>query len=141
MILYLDASALVKLYVDEAGATLVRGASRDAEIVATSEIAYVEARAALARRHREHGLSRSGYGRAVHDLNADWPQFFLVAAGGPLIMDAGAIAERYALRAYDALHLASALATKGDSDDDVIFACWDRHLADAAIKAGLNVLP
>jgi uncharacterized protein len=141
VILYLDASALVKLYVEEEGAARARDAARDAEIVATCEIAYVEVRAALARRYREGGLSRAGYRQTVRDLDADWPQFFLIAAGGPLVIEAGAIAERFALRAYDALHLASGLAVKGGSDEDVVFACWDRHLAGAAAKAGLNVLP
>jgi predicted nucleic acid-binding protein len=141
VILYLDASALVKLYVEEEGAVRARDAAREAEVVATCEVAYVEARAALARRFRERGLSRSGYRQAVRDLDADWPRFFLVAAGGSLVIEAGVLAERYALRAYDALHLASGLATKGDSDEDAVFACWDRHLARAAAKAGLNVLP
>lgn len=141
MILYLDASALVKLYIDEDGATVARSAVRDAEIVATCEIAYVEARAALARRYRERALSRSGYRGAIRDLEADWPQFFLVAARGPLIREAAAIAEQYALRAYDALHLAAGVATKGDASEDVLFACWDPNLSAAAVKTGLRVLP
>lgn len=39
MILYLAASALVKLYVDEEGAGQVRRGVQDAEIIATCEIA------------------------------------------------------------------------------------------------------
>lgn len=61
MIVYLDTSALVKLYIDEAGAPIVRRAAREAELMATSEIAYVEMRAALARRHREGDLSALGH--------------------------------------------------------------------------------
>ncbi len=48
MILYLDTSALVKLYVSEEGSEIVRGAVESAGRVATSRIAYAEARAALA---------------------------------------------------------------------------------------------
>ena len=43
MRLYLDASALVKLYVDEEGSPLVRGAVERAGVVSTSAITYVEA--------------------------------------------------------------------------------------------------
>lgn len=57
MILYLDASALVKLYVDEAGTSMVVGRIQRAEAVATVLITYAEARAALARHRREGALS------------------------------------------------------------------------------------
>jgi len=53
MILYLDTSALVKVYVEEEGSPLVQGLIAGASLVATSRIAYAEARAALARASRE----------------------------------------------------------------------------------------
>jgi predicted nucleic acid-binding protein len=39
VILYLDASALVKLYVEEEGARRIRQGVEDAEVIATCEIA------------------------------------------------------------------------------------------------------
>jgi len=45
-------------------------------------------------------------------------------------------AERYALRAYDAVHLATALAVAAD---DLVFVCWDAGLSAAATRAGLAV--
>jgi len=53
MILYLDTSALVKLYVKETFSEVVWKAVRLAETFATSRIAYVEFYATLARRERE----------------------------------------------------------------------------------------
>ena len=53
MKLYLDTSALVKLYVEEEGSATVREAIARAETVATTVIVYVEACAAFARRRRE----------------------------------------------------------------------------------------
>ena len=141
MILYLDASALVKLYVDEDGASQARQGVGDAEVVSTCEIAYVELRAALARRCREGALKPADYRRALRDLHGDWPQFFLIAVGSPLVRDAGALAERYRLRAYDAVHLASSLAVQAQTQEVVTFACWDRALAEAAARAGLHPLP
>ena len=49
MILYLDASALVKRYVAERGSREVIGLTTAAEIVATSLISRAEVAAALAR--------------------------------------------------------------------------------------------
>ena len=89
MILYLDTSALVKLYVDEDGTLQARRGVGDAEVVSTSEIAYVELRAALARRYREGALKPAEHRRALRDLHRDWPQFFLIAVGSALVREAG----------------------------------------------------
>lgn len=140
MILYLDTSALVKLYVDEEGAPQIRQGVRDAEVAATCEIAYVELRAALARRHRDGSLRPTEYRRAVRDLHADWPRFFLVTVGSTLVRDAGEISERYRLRAYDAVHLASSLAVQTQTKEAVTFACWDQTLMEAAVRAGLQLI-
>lgn len=141
MILYLDTSALVKLYVDEEGAGQVREGVQDAEIIATSEIAYVEVRAALARRYREGALKSTDYRRALRNLRADWPRFFVITVSSQLVFTAGDIAERHHLRAYDAIHLASGMAFQSQARESVTFACWDRGLAGAAAKAGLHNLP
>ena len=52
MMLYLDTSAVVKLYVEESMSSEVVVAVEEAEAVATSLIAYAEARAAFARARR-----------------------------------------------------------------------------------------
>ncbi|MCC6139760.1 MAG: hypothetical protein IT389_03990 [Nitrospira sp.] len=57
MILYLDTSGLIKLYVEKRHSAEVAQAIRDADAIATSLLAYPEARATLARAHREHRLS------------------------------------------------------------------------------------
>ena len=53
MIHYLDAFALVKLYVEEENSSTVEHAVSKAKIVATHLVAYVEAQAAFARLCRE----------------------------------------------------------------------------------------
>jgi predicted nucleic acid-binding protein len=107
--LYLDTSCLVKLYVTEPGTDSVRAQVDRATIVATSTIAYPEARAALARRHRERALGRAAFGAAKQKLEDDWPRYFAVQVTESLCRDAGNLAERYGLRGYDSVHLASFL--------------------------------
>jgi predicted nucleic acid-binding protein len=48
MILYLDTSALVKLYVKEPGSKAVRALLERARVVSTLRVVYVEMRAGLA---------------------------------------------------------------------------------------------
>lgn len=59
MILYLDASALVKRYVAESGSDIVRDAIATAEVVGTSVISRVETVAALAKAMRVGALTRN----------------------------------------------------------------------------------
>lgn len=58
MILYLDASALVKRYIAEPGTTEVAAAIRDADVVGTSVISRAETAAALAKAVRTQTLSQ-----------------------------------------------------------------------------------
>ena len=52
MILYLDTSAFIKLYVNEPDADIIRAAVAEAVQVHAHWIAYPEMRSALARLHR-----------------------------------------------------------------------------------------
>lgn len=109
MIVYLDTSAVVKLYVEEGGAATVRRMVRDATQVGTSRVTYAEARAAFARRFRERGFSSSAYKELIRSFDEEWETYVRLDMTEPLIKFAGALAERHALRAYDAIQLASAL--------------------------------
>jgi uncharacterized protein with PIN domain len=53
MVLYLDTSSLVKLYVEEKDSSRVANLVGSSNVTATSLVAYAEARAAFARRFRE----------------------------------------------------------------------------------------
>ena len=107
MTVYLDTSSLVKLYVDEPGTDAVRELIASAAVVATSCVAYTEARAALARRRRERVLPPREFTTAKRAFETDWPRLFTVEVTRTLCHEAGELAERYHLRAYDSIHLAA----------------------------------
>jgi predicted nucleic acid-binding protein len=134
MTLYLDTSSLVKLYVAEPGSDHVRDLVADAHVVATSAIAYPEARAALARRRRERTLSPRAFAGAKRAFESDWPRYLAIDVTPPLCVRAGDLAERYRLRGYDSVHLASFLEVL-DRTDDVRFSAFDANLVQAARKA------
>jgi uncharacterized protein len=54
-----------------------------------------------------------------------------------LARDAGELAERFSLRGYDAVHLASALSAGGP----VTLVTWDEDLKRAAARSGCAVAP
>lgn len=138
MKLYLDTSALVKLYVEEEGAPVVRNAVAQAELVATAAIAYVEARAAFVRRHHEGGLATAEYRRVIRDLDSDWARYLIVEVVESLIRNAARLAETHRLRAYDAIHLASAAAVHDRLAEPIMFASWDAGLEKVARREGFE---
>lgn len=122
----------MKLYVRERHSRRVRNAVSTAERVATSRVAYPEARAALARRRREGGLSARGLRRAVAALDRDLPSYIVVEIGEALAHRAGDVAERHGLRGFDSIHLASALDLRDLLGGALWFLAFDARLAAAA---------
>jgi predicted nucleic acid-binding protein len=135
--LYIDTSALVKLYVEETGSASFTEHMGNATVVATSWIAYAEARAAFGRRRRVGDLSPTEYRRAVRGFEADWERYVRFDVTIELIRDAAGVAERRHLRAHDAIHLASALAASRTLGGALLFACSDDRLNTAALREGL----
>lgn len=135
MIAYCDTSSLIKLYVDEPGSDTVRQLLRDAGQIATSAVAYVEIRAALARLRRERRTTPTVFARIKQAFDADWEATIVVRADADIVRAAGDLAERHHLRALDAIHLASFLEIlQRSADDDVHFSSFDKRLAKAAGK-------
>lgn len=134
MILYLDTSSLIKLFVHEAGSDDVEARAADASVLATSVIAYPETHAALGRRHREGALSRSELRRVLERFRTNWIRFLAVVLAPPVYTRAGSLALKHALRGMDAIHLSSFLELI-DLGDEVEFLSHDARLIEAARRA------
>ena len=132
MILYLDTSAWLKLYVDERGTQEVVEAVRSAELVAISQIAYAEARAALARVLREKRTTKAEHRRRVAALDADYAEVLKVEVSQDLIKQAGELAESHALRGFDAIQLASARWLARKTRRPLRLLAYDERLNQAA---------
>lgn len=127
--LYLDASALVKRYVEEEGSDLVLRAMDEATAWSMCRIGYVETVRAV-------GLA--GGRRAVKRVEADWLSFDVVEVDSALAEHAAQLALSAELRSLDALHLASALVLPPGG---LTIATWDARLHRAARDQGLETLP
>lgn len=132
---YFETSAIVKLVIAEEGSEEA-GALWDASDVAiTSRLAYAEARAALAAARRSRRLSSDGLSDAKSALEDRFGELDILDVSEAIVRSAGDLAEEHALRAFDALHLASALALGAE----VILVTWDRDLAKAGRALGFDL--
>ena len=138
MILYLDTSSLVKLYLDEVHSEAVHRWAQEAEVLATSRVAYPETLAALARRRRKGDLDDASFQRVSTTFKEQWPSFAILDLNE---MVAGELAITHALRGFDAIHLAAALELHLGAEETLLaFTAFDARLAQAARTAGLQVL-
>jgi uncharacterized protein len=137
LILYLDTSAWLKLYVDERGTQEVIAAVRTAELVAISQIAYAEARAALARVLREERTTRAEHRKRIAALDTDYADLLKVEVSEEVARQAGELAESHALRGFDAIQLASARWLARKTRKPVRLLAFDARLNEAAHVLGL----
>lgn len=141
MILYLDTSAWVKLYVQEPGSKELRAIAAKAEAMAASVAAYPEARAAFARLKAQGISTEAKHQQRLAQLNLDWENLLRIELVPAVVRTAGDLAEVYGLRGFDAIHLASALWLKEQTSTTLYFAAFDLRLRAAAERAGLAVVP
>ncbi len=138
--LYLDTSALVKLYLNEVDSAVMHDVV-DADIqLATSRLTYVEARSAFARRRREKDYTLAREHELIHLLDATWQGITPIDVTESLILSAAGLVTEHAIRAYDAVHLASALKLQRDIRRPITFVAFDSSLNRAATKERLLVL-
>ena len=137
MILVCGTSALVKLYIAEAGSQEPKARVQEAEAVAVCRIAWAEAFAALSRRAREVSEDAWPIEQAKAALAADWPHFVVLDINQPLVERAGEYADTFALRGYDSVQLAAAFEAGRISQSPIFFACFDTRLNKAARLLGM----
>ncbi len=135
MITYFDTSILMKLVIDdEAYRPESERLWLDSDYVVCAEIGYVEARAALAAARRHERLDAAALQTAKNQLELLWEQVSIVLVDTALVRAAGDVAERDALRGYDAVHLAAAITGHA-----TVVASADRQLVEAARRQGLSI--
>ncbi len=137
-------SALVKLYADELGHRPIRAL----DTLVVSALARVEVPAALWRKTRSGELDDAAASILVSAFELDFhgdpdfdSRFTIVAPTEPVLITAAHETARHALRAYDAVQLASALAVREIDPRCDRFACFDTELRRAAGRAGFLLVP
>ena len=141
MNLYLDASALIKRYVAEAGSREVMEEVDRAAITCTSIISRAVVAAALARAARTGSLKREAAVAALKAFRADWPNLVRVQVTDSVVARADSLAWEYGLRGYDSVQLACASMWQDGMGERVKLATFDRQLWLSARRLGLEPFP
>ena len=136
MILFLETSALVKVYIAEPGSERMREAVAREEPKAVSVLAFAEIHATFARRRREELLLAPELEQLQLGFADDWEELTRVQVGAAVLKLVPGLCGRHPLRGADAVHLASALFLR-EEGLEVLFACSDRNLLEAAAAEGL----
>jgi predicted nucleic acid-binding protein len=134
VIVYFDTSAILPIVIEEASSLTASRLWDDADRLVSSRLVYVEARAALAMARRMDRLGEDDLRAAVQDFESLHEQLDIVEVTPGLVHDAGSLAERFALRGHDAVHLASAQLVQ---DPDLVLAAGDLSLLEAAQALGM----
>jgi len=135
---YFDASALVKLLVEEEGTDLVVALWDGCDVALSSRLAYPEVRAAFAAAARNGRLDEVDLRAVEREWNRYWASVRMVELSETVSHRAGDLCRTHALGGADGVHLASALAV---DDGDLVMAVWDQRLHAAALASALRVAP
>ena len=112
---FFDSSALAKRYVTETGTVWVQtltDPTAAAHAIYVAHITLVELVSAITRRHRAGDLTANAAAAALADLRADFvSDYSVIEVTASLIAQAAGLAEKHALRGYDAVQLAATLQT------------------------------
>ncbi|MEW6668332.1 MAG: type II toxin-antitoxin system VapC family toxin [Thermodesulfobacteriota bacterium] len=143
---YLDTSALIKRYVDEAGSDWLRAtvSRRGSASILVANLAIVEVTSALMRRVRDGSLTSTDYASLQSAFRNDlMMEYSLMNVVDNTINRAKSLIEQHPLRGYDAVHLATALVANEQlvlhNLSPIIFLSADDRLNDAASAEGLAV--
>jgi uncharacterized protein len=143
---FFDTSGLVKRYVSEVGTAWVNGilgpAARNS--IRVARITAVEVVSAIARRARGGSITPAAAAAALVQFRVEFANDFRIVAVTPrLIARAMALAEKHALRGYDAVQLAAGLRVNAQRQArgiaGVTFVSADAALLAAAAVEGLAV--
>ena len=143
---YLDASALVKRYVDEEGSGWLRAIITPvrSHMLFTSRMTIVEVISAFTRRVRDGSLTLDEFASARDLFRSDCLQEYQIMPPTMAVIDTASILlERHPLRTYDAIHLATALGAQQflteQNYSPLVFLSADDRLNRAATVEGLEV--
>lgn len=116
--------------------------------MAVAQVARVEVPAALWRKQRIGELGAEAAAVLTAEFEADYfgtdnepPRFVTVATTARILDEAARLCATHGLRAYDAVQLASALATRAVDPGCGTIAVFDSSLRAAAAAEGFELVP
>ncbi|MCX6625644.1 MAG: type II toxin-antitoxin system VapC family toxin [Acidobacteria bacterium] len=143
MVYYLDSSAWVKRYFNERGSDWVDGLFEEGHLLSCSTLGLIEVTATAARKCAAGAIDAAGFTETKDWLLDEWGSFLWVGLMPEVVERCLKLADTFALRGSDSVHLASALQLRDDlaiDADEFALVTSDQELKSAALKAGLAVV-
>ncbi len=137
MILFLDSSALVKIYLEEEETPIVMAALQEAKRVVVSTLAMPEAVSAFARKASQGDLTEAEAQQAFKNLLGDWEDLERIEVNDWIAKEAAVYTRSKGLRGADAVHLATCARVSRERRG-VRFLAFDEVL-NAAAKTVVKV--
>lgn len=133
-----DSSALVPLVSNESTTETLNGIMTADPAIVVSPITPVEVDSAVWRKARQtrDQVARQRSLRRLSELHDRW---VVIERYSEIFEEARRMVARYGLRGADAIQLATAIITRGDST--LVFVALDKDLQAAARAAGFPILP
>ena len=141
---YFDTSALAKRYLQENGSPRVTEVcDTEDNLIFVSELTEIELVSAISRRAKGGSLTIAAAENEIGNFDRDRrEQYLAVDVSRSVLLSARDLVERYSLRGYDAVQLASALECSREQDvlnlSTIYFASADVELLAAAQAEGLK---
>ncbi len=136
-----DTSAIVPLCCHQDASQEMRRIARRIKRVTAWWGMTVEAQSAFSRLVRDGKMTALGLKQAVARLEVQRTSWIEVLPSDRVREIAETLPEQYGLRALDSFRLAAALVWCKEQPRGRWFVCCDVRLADAATKAGFDVVP
>ena len=87
-----------------------------------------------------NSISESEYKVCKSSIKKDWASFFIIGVSEDIIQLAADLIEKYKIRSFDGIHLASAVLLNKQIKSKLIFPSWDKKLLKSAQKEELQIL-
>jgi predicted nucleic acid-binding protein len=138
---FLDSSALVKGYRNEAGTRRVSDLLRGADPLLIAQLAHLEVSSAIVRRAHESQASAATVQQSLDELDREVTSSLeVIRINDALMYNAILLTRTHRLRAADAMQLAAALIARDRVEgQELIFVSADEELNAAAMAEGLRV--
>lgn len=141
MNLYIDTSALLKLFIQEIYSDEIRQLVENADVTATGLITRAETAAGINRLTRMKIINQEQCEAALNNFRKEWSDYHRIVVTEQIVIRADFLTAQFSLRGYDAIHLACALTWMEFLGASVLFATFDSELHEAARKSGFDVFP
>jgi len=140
MTIYYDSSTLLKIYINEEHSEFIRTSISSHQLNYISTLSYAEVHSVFSRLFNNDYISEDELKFIKVSFNNDFSIFQRIPIQNEILIRAAELSYITNLRALDSIHLASIEYLKSISNDDLMFACFDKKLSDAAISLGITLL-